>query len=54
MDLAFADDIVLIAGSEEHLQHNADIWAQAMERRNMIISPEKNKTMVVSNQDRMH
>ena len=49
-DLAFADDTVLITRTEQNLQHNIHVWEDTMRRKNIIISPTKTKTIIISRQ----
>jgi hypothetical protein len=53
-ELAFADDVALIAKSEKHLQSNLKTWKEELEKRGMTISSSKTKTMIVSREEKKH
>ncbi|KAF6202015.1 hypothetical protein GE061_004411 [Apolygus lucorum] len=53
-ELAFADDVALIAKTPGNLQWNLDVWNEEMMRRNMTISVAKTKTMVISRKQIAH
>lgn len=46
-ECAFADDVVICGKSEKEIQHNLNIWYNALKTRNMKINIEKTKHMVV-------
>ena len=48
-ECVFADDIVVIANNEEALQHNIELWINALSLKGMSINTKKTKTMVISN-----
>src|SRR6185436_18803325 len=50
-ECAFADDLAIIAKSEEELQHNLNIWDQELKKHNMTINIEKTKIMVISKEE---
>ena len=45
----FADDIALIASSEQALQTNLNIWARELSVNGMTINLDKTKALVISN-----
>ncbi|KAF6212004.1 hypothetical protein GE061_012522 [Apolygus lucorum] len=53
-ELAFADDVALVARTPASLQWNLDIWNHEMTKRNMVISISKTKTMVISRRPKKH
>lgn len=46
--LLFADDILLIADSEEKLQQMVTEWTRWIESKGMSLNPKKSKVMVIS------
>lgn len=44
---AFADDVVVMAGKEEDLQINLEIWNQVLQEHGMNLNKEKTKVMAV-------
>ena len=48
--LMFADDTVLLAQTEEDLQHNVNKFSEAVKRHRLVINTEKTTTMVFSRQ----
>lgn len=46
----FADDVVLIAGSEKQLQENLKVWKETIENEGMEINIDKTKILVVGEQ----
>lgn len=52
--LAYADDVVLMANSEEGLQHNLNIWNKEQLKRGLKINPTKTETMVISKEHVEH
>ncbi|XP_039276101.1 uncharacterized protein LOC120349670 [Nilaparvata lugens] len=46
--LLYADDIVLIADTQQKLQQSVTEWAEELKRRGMIMNVSKSKVMVVS------
>ncbi|KAF6203343.1 hypothetical protein GE061_003761 [Apolygus lucorum] len=53
-ELAFADDVALIASRADYLQHNLNQWEEEMKKRNMIISTTKTKSMIISRSPAQH
>ena len=53
-NLKFADDIDLLAGTNEELQGLADVLSRSATRYVMVISTEKSKVMVNSNDNSIH
>ena len=53
-ELAFADDLVLIAKSEEDLQHNLNIWNREFIKKNMRPNVAKTETMIISREEQKH
>lgn len=53
-ELLYADDLVLLAGSERELQYNVDTYIREMQKVNMRINIEKTKTMIVGPTERKH
>jgi len=53
-ELAFADDLVLMASTKNNLQQNVNLWEKELEKRNMIISVNKTKTMIISRETQNH
>lgn len=52
-ELAFADDVVLLASSEENLRNNLLVWNEVLERKGMKLNKEKTKVMVTSKEKRL-
>ena len=48
----FADDLVILAGSEIELQKNMETWRESLAERNMKINIEKTKVMVVGKENK--
>lgn len=48
---AFADDVAIIAGSQEDLQHNILIWNKTLKESGMTINKNKTKVMVVGDEE---
>ena len=46
--LMFADDTVLLAETEEDLQHNVNEFSEAVKRHRLAMNTEKTTTMVFS------
>lgn len=46
----FADNVVLMSGSENRLQENLNIWKAVMEEEGMKINKNKTKILVIGNQ----
>ncbi|KAI5754287.1 hypothetical protein M8J77_007444 [Diaphorina citri] len=53
-DLAFADDLAILAKNETNLQHNLNVWNEEMTRRGMVINVKKTKSMVISRNPIQH
>lgn len=51
-ECAFADDVAVIASTERDLQHNLELWKEALQERQLKINIQKNKIMAISNRDR--
>jgi hypothetical protein len=51
-ELICADDDVLLAKTEEDLQHNINCWSDEMEKRNMQISLDKTKNLILSRESK--
>ncbi|KAJ3655554.1 hypothetical protein Zmor_014678 [Zophobas morio] len=49
-ECAFADDIVIFAGSERDLQRNLSIWDEELTKKKMKINVEKTKVMAIGKQ----
>lgn len=54
MALLFANDIVMLANSEENLQFNITILQEEFEKIYIVIHTEKTKSMVIMNVNRIH
>ncbi|KAF6201218.1 hypothetical protein GE061_005665 [Apolygus lucorum] len=52
--LAFADDVMLLAKSEEALQHNLNIWDEELRKRGLRINLAKTKSMVIAREEIKH
>ena len=50
-ELAFADDVVLLADSEESLQFNLNVWKEVLERKGMKLNKGKTKVMAVTKEE---
>ncbi|GJQ81101.1 hypothetical protein Trydic_g14272 [Trypoxylus dichotomus] len=53
-ELMFADDMVLIAHSEETLQQNLKIYQEELTKINMEINTRKTNTMITAAEERKH
>ena len=53
-DLAYADDLMVMASSEANLQHNIAVWAEELAKKGMKINVEKTKTMIISKKEETH
>ena len=53
-DMLFADDMVIVAVSEEKLQHNVNEFQKELSVINMEINTNKTKTMLIVNEIKEH
>ncbi|XP_068082743.1 LINE-1 retrotransposable element ORF2 protein [Anabrus simplex] len=53
-DLAFADDLIVVASSEQNLQHNINVWVEELKEKGMEVNVDKTKTMVISRNEERH
>jgi hypothetical protein len=51
-ELIFVDDVALLAKTEEYLQHIVNCWTDEMEKRDMQVSLDKTKSMILSLQSK--
>lgn len=51
-ECAFADDVVVLAKTEKDLQHNLDLWTEALQDRRLKINIQKTKVMTISKEER--
>lgn len=53
-ELMFADDMAILADSEENLQFNLDILNKELNKINMKINVDKTKSMIISSGNKVH
>ena len=53
-DMLFTDDMVIVAETEEKLQHNVNEYQKELRAVNMEININKSKTMVIANEIKEH
>lgn len=52
-DMAFADDPVVFAKNQKELEPQLNIWDEALAAKNLKISVNKSKVMVLSRKDKI-
>lgn len=53
-EMLFADDIVLLAESEQNLQYNLNILNEEMVKKNMKININETKSMIIVVENKTH
>ena len=53
-ELCYADDLIIIGGTEKQLQNNIKVFNEELRKKNMKINTQKTKTMVTGNSEEKH